>query len=256
MKTDSIGSRRSGGFTLIELLVVMAIIAVLVSTLLPSLQVARHHAKRSVCLANLKGIAAASRMYASESEGGWAIPIHPLNFDQDPETPTYIGAYEWGGKSGIGRTGYCGGVKNPVTSKFGTRCGFGPSSRPLNTILYKFDFPDYQFGTPEQQLRDTRLDLKEYQCPGDDGPPRGGHCQDWVDDGDTPSYDWFGNSYAANVFLTGLSNGAGKLHSNSPYLRPASRVPNPARTLYYEENIGRWAWGAKREICRGITEFR
>ncbi|RJP38192.1 MAG: hypothetical protein C4547_04820, partial [Phycisphaerales bacterium] len=40
-----------------------------------------------------------------------------------------------------------------------------------------------------------------------------------------------------------------KLSSNSPYLRPASRVPNAARTLYFEENIGRWAWGARKEIC-------
>jgi hypothetical protein len=33
-------------------------------------------------------------------------------------------------------------------------------------------------------------------------------------------------------------------------------VPNPARTLSYEENIGRWAWAARREIddCLWIGE--
>jgi hypothetical protein len=38
------------------------------------------------------------------------------------------------------------------------------------------------------------------------------------------------------------------MRTNSPYLRPISRVPTPARTLYYEENIGRWAWSCKSEL--------
>jgi hypothetical protein len=34
------------------------------------------------------------------------------------------------------------------------------------------------------------------------------------------------------------------MDSNSPYLRPVSRIPNPANTLYYEENCGRFAFKA------------
>ena len=52
------------GFTLIELLVVVAIIALLISILLPSLQRAREIANRTVCATNLKGTHSAMYVYS------------------------------------------------------------------------------------------------------------------------------------------------------------------------------------------------
>jgi prepilin-type N-terminal cleavage/methylation domain-containing protein/prepilin-type processing-associated H-X9-DG protein len=61
--------KKSKAFTLIELLVVVAIIALLISILLPSLSRARELSKRTVCMANQRGIGQAFFVYASDDPG-------------------------------------------------------------------------------------------------------------------------------------------------------------------------------------------
>ena len=55
------------GFTLIELLIVIAIIAVLMGILLPSLNRAREQAKKIACLSNMRQMGIASQTYLIDS---------------------------------------------------------------------------------------------------------------------------------------------------------------------------------------------
>jgi len=62
------------GFTLVELLVVVAIMALLLSIMLPSLSAAREKAKQVKCLANLKDLTTTSILYAQIGTSEIIVP--------------------------------------------------------------------------------------------------------------------------------------------------------------------------------------
>ena len=65
--------KRPKGFTLIELLVVVAIIALLVAILLPSLGRARELARQAVCRSNLKSIGTSMALYQTDNKDRYPL---------------------------------------------------------------------------------------------------------------------------------------------------------------------------------------
>lgn len=87
------------GFTLVEVLVVVAIIALLITILLPSLSKAREMAKRSACLSALHQIGLGMVAYGSDNKGrlpirgtyGYNISEHKsLHYESVPADQKYI----------------------------------------------------------------------------------------------------------------------------------------------------------------------
>ena len=79
--------RRARGFTLIELLVVVAIIALLVAILLPTLTRARAQARNAVCKSNLREYGKAGAYYAADYND--VFPPHVHEWDNTPDGMGY-----------------------------------------------------------------------------------------------------------------------------------------------------------------------
>ena len=79
--------RRALGFTLVEVLVVIAIIALLIAILLPSISAAREQAKVTQCLSNLRQIGQA---YAAYEVANRRWPAHPFEVGDTNTFPASI----------------------------------------------------------------------------------------------------------------------------------------------------------------------
>lgn len=81
--------KRRQGFTLIELLVVVAIIAILIAILMPSLSNARAQSKAVMCASNLRSVGLAMEIYRNENDGRYVptvdVGTHKSNWGEDWE---------------------------------------------------------------------------------------------------------------------------------------------------------------------------
>lgn len=113
--------RKRSGFTLIELLVVVAIIALLIAILLPSLARARELAKRTACAANVSGMGKGLYTYATENSDIYPIAA-PNSMTVNNQPVTY-----WN------MTGYRGGPTTNQPTTTGDPAGATPVMNQLST---------------------------------------------------------------------------------------------------------------------------
>ena len=155
------------GFTLIELLVVVAIIAVLVSILLPSLNRARELAKSASCKMNLRQIGLSIVQYSNEynSYVPWGVRHFSWHLNAGSDYVMWDRWNEWTGKGRLyslnyirePHTFYCPGTQSMVNQNddFGfvweweKREDDGGGALQIRSNYYERGYFDFRLDNPE-----------------------------------------------------------------------------------------------------------
>jgi prepilin-type N-terminal cleavage/methylation domain-containing protein/prepilin-type processing-associated H-X9-DG protein len=126
------GLRRALGFTLIELLIVVAIIALLISILLPSLSAAREQAQKAKCMANLNQFGRGFFTYATENNdylcSGQTDPRYGTNY------PAIVQDWEIMGLHRVGWVADLVNAKLAFPGKMLCPTSYGRQTQSLNRI--------------------------------------------------------------------------------------------------------------------------
>mgnify|MGYP001581392461 FL=1 len=188
---------RRSAFTLIELLIVIAIIALLISILLPALQAARNEGTKTVCLSGIKEIMKGNFMYDNDNGDSREIPWYFLKqkggqmvsaFQQPAiyqnvmiNTPWVFGGFR---------------APRPYGEYALSDSSIYPAQfRPLNKYLEPT--ADCNPDDPDDRGKDV---IKLFICPGDRSNQVSyiGGTPTFVEEDDRPAHEALGSSYGLN----------------------------------------------------------
>jgi prepilin-type N-terminal cleavage/methylation domain-containing protein len=244
--------RGAAAFTLIELLVVVAIIALLISILLPSLARAREQGKTVKCVANLKAVGVAMHSYFSEHRE-W-FPFEKRNW---PETPNgtpggfVLSAFYYAGHPGRPSTGD---QQSYTFDSARLRDTF--RGRAFNPYMYDnlYDVLETPADAQTVEFEERRRAMTITQCPSDIG---GFFSNETT--GDNGAYksiwDMNGSSYDINYHWVWLwaSRTSGLGQPFPPYNPP--NAPAGHRLRYLERANAFLARQAAQNASRFVVIF-
>jgi prepilin-type N-terminal cleavage/methylation domain-containing protein/prepilin-type processing-associated H-X9-DG protein len=199
-------------FTLIELLVVIAIIAILIAMLFPALARIRDSAQSAACLSNMRQLAMAVHLYASENKDQLPFIPHPQH------------------SRGDGTIYISGPVAPPPVYDSWVKDGIDPAvwvPAPEDRALYRY----------------TRSKWELFQCPNDCGVDIHEYWPQlsWV-----PLWQATGSSYSFNDYqLTYHPSVDETDYRESPWNHKMSQLAKGSQfVLWYEPPAQIWPWGA------------
>ena len=249
------GRRVVGGFTLIELLVVVAIIALLISILLPSLNRAKQQGRQLVCLTNLKSMGDAARFYADDNNGWLPRGVMGI-YTPGPEYHIFgtaiLGYLGWKGEVNllVGQNEQRWNLTGDTSKLFGSESHVVPV-RVLNAVLRKLpqyhcpDFPFTGVDRTEEQPGTSPIDYVASAMPipytrNNYDLDQGG--MEWDPSGEGQPESW--DDYDANNYIS-----QSKIESFPSSANPASL------TYVTEVNLSvTWKYEATRPV-RATTTF-
>jgi prepilin-type N-terminal cleavage/methylation domain-containing protein len=200
--------KKKSGFTLIELLVVVAIIALLISILLPALSRAKEQGKVAVCLSNLRNIGTAAAMY--------------YNGDSSKDFPWTLHKNYWASgeevNKGGGWTEFIWGGGMPVKEYIDDNWPFNPNWAPTNFDVTKvppkyrpmnpYFASDVSWNRNKSAIKNDPTPFEEnlpgfFRCPSDNTcAVPGVGVADTATEADTGFATWqfWGTSYPINWY--------------------------------------------------------
>lgn len=265
-------TERARTFTLIELLVVVAIIALLISILLPALNKAKEQARIANCLANERSITQAVISYVMDkNDAVFGFPFG-YHIDGEPMDFNLATSFIWGG-----------GVPDKRRAEWDkTQGNFNPAEwrtdvylvTPINRPMNKYFDPDVTWSDPNrvkgQRARYRKpMELPDYfKCPSDKTAAVAEMgASESVADADTPfsTWEWWGTSYPINWdwayfyaamgirFLGNLNTGTVGALDGSPHKQMLNHKHDRGAAewlLFYENQMGFALDGARPRGAR------